>query len=135
MTEDISYEKIIANVEKIAGILGVGFSSLSSSDLYKAQTFLSEKLGENVAETVIRLAESMAKGNNPQKEMGKLQKKVASFNSPSQSISSKNAESQISNPPFYRRIQLLFKRLPKSDRVYSRGLRNRSVHRGPNRYK
>jgi len=132
MSEDCNYEDVIANVEKIANMLGVGFNGLSSTDLHEAQTFLSKKLSGdvNAAQTVVKLATSMARGKNPQREIEKLRKKVTIIPEMPTSSALPNAQTINEQPPFSNRTALARKRLPKSGGHFA-GWTIETIFRGP----
>ncbi len=128
MTEDSSYEEITGNIDKIAGILGIGLTGFAS-DLYERQTFLTKRLGGNseIAEKVVTLARKIAEGKSSQKEIEKLRRKVEALDLPietapaSPGVKASLEDNQIlpvpapvKNPHFSKRTALARNRLPRS---------------------
>lgn len=123
------------------------FSVIDENDCITQQAI--QHLG-NFAGTIFKLGERIAQGFNPQKEIGKLAKRLGSifpdgFPSDSSPPNEDNLLSESSgitqNHPWSQRNALAESRLPESGCIYSRAVQRRNttkegimIHRGPERY-
>ena len=142
------YEKIMAGVEEIATILGISLNGLPALELFAMQAYISGVLGGNaeIAEKIIKLALSKAHGNNPEKELRKLQKKVSELDlkqisqGPKSLLSDLESLKTAANDPiivhhFSKRTRLAQSRLPATGGIFSRWKDQGNIIRGPKKLK
>lgn len=140
MVEDLSYEEITDGISEIANMLGVGIHGLLSGfdDLYAAQTLLTERLDghSEIAERIVTLAQKMAEGKHPQREINKLRRRVEALDLPIETAPASPSAEVVSNAnePFARRTALARSRLPKTGGWFA-DWKPGTISRGPRNIK